>query len=325
MFDIITIGGTLRDIIFYTDEGMVIENRKDSLCEKLIAFELGAKIYIKEVYFVNGGGACNTAVGLSRLGLKTAIIARIGRDKEGDEVIESLKKEGIDTKFVQRDSREATGFSFIATLKKKNVHTILTYRGASDRVKLGTDIKKLKSTKWFYVSSLNCPHWRQILDKMFGLGDGIKVAWNPANVQLKDGYKKLSKYLRKTTVFILNEDEARELVMSAKPLNNLTIEFLLKEIYEMGPKVVVITAGKRGAYAFDGQKVYYQKPLPAKVLNTTGAGDAFAAGFVASLFYKSNDILRALKWGTFNSTSVITKIGAQKGLLTLKEIKKLKT
>ena len=322
-YDIITIGGTLRDIIFYTDEGMVIENRKDSLCEKLIAFELGAKIYIKEVYFVNGGGACNTAVGLSRLGLKTAIIARIGRDKEGDELIKSLKKESIDTKFIQRDSREATGFSFIATLKKKNVHTILTYRGASDRVKLETDIKKLKSTKWFYVSSLNCPQWRQISDKIFSLSNyGVKIAWNPANVQLKVGAKNLIKYLKKTTVFILNEDEARELVATIKPLHNLTIQFLLQEINKMGPKIVVITIGKRGAYAFDGGKIYYQGPIPAKVINTTGAGDAFSAAFVASLFYKPNDIYRALKWGCTNSASVITKIGAQKGLLNKSQIKK---
>ncbi len=91
MYDIVTIGGAMRDIYFYTDEGLIIDNPKDPLREKLIAFELGAKIYIKEVYLGAGGGASNTAAGMARLGLKIATITRVGQDREGDELIKDMK------------------------------------------------------------------------------------------------------------------------------------------------------------------------------------------------------------------------------------------
>jgi len=88
----------------------------------------------------------------------------------------------------------------------------------------------------------------------------------------------------------------------------------------MGPNIIAITVGKKGVYAYDGQKIYYQKSALAKVINTTGAGDSFSAAFVASLFYQPENIKKALKWGVLNSASVIDKIGAQKGLLTKKQI-----
>ncbi|MCH7759762.1 hypothetical protein IID20_05415, partial [Patescibacteria group bacterium] len=90
-YDIVAIGGAMRDIIFYTDDGLILDNPKDPLCEKLIAFELGAKIYIKGVYFDSGGGANNAAAGFAKLGLKTAVILRVGQDREGDALIKALR------------------------------------------------------------------------------------------------------------------------------------------------------------------------------------------------------------------------------------------
>lgn len=324
MYDIIAIGGAMRDIIFYTDEGLIRDNPKDPLVQKLIAFELGAKVYIKEVYFETGGGANNTATGFSKLGLKTGVVLRVGQDREGDALIKEMKKQGLDTRLVQQDKNISTGFSFILSLTRKNVHTIFAYRGANDYLRLPSKILNSLSTKWLYISSLSCPDWQDVLHKIFELKNksNLSIAWNPANVQLRAGYKKLSKYLKRTNVLIINEDEARELVLSKKKFNKLTVHQLLKEIYQMGVKVIAITVGPRGAYAYDGQKIYYQREMPAKVINSTGAGDAFSAGCVASLVYQPKNIQQALRWGVANSTSVIKTIGAHKGLLTKSQISK---
>jgi len=321
-YDILTIGGVMRDIIFLTTEGLVVENPKDVLRQRLIGFELGAKIYVKKVYFEPGGGASNTAVGFSKLGLKTAIMGRVGQDREGDQLIKGLKKNKINTQLMQVDKKVSTGFSFILGLRQiKRAHSIFAYRGTNDSLVFKAKTSELKNIKWFYISSVSSPNWQNVLDKAFSFAKkGIKIAWNPSNVQLKAGYKKLSKNLKQTNILILNEDEARELVLSKKKTKNLNIRYLLKEISTMGPKIVAITIGKKGVYAYDGQKVYYQKPASAKVINTTGAGDSFSAAFVASLFYQPKNIQRALKWGVYNSASVIDKIGAQKGLLTKKQI-----
>lgn len=322
-YDILTIGGVMRDIIFLTTEGLVIDNYQDPLRQRLIGFELGAKIYVKKVYFEPGGGASNTATGFSKLGLKTAIMGRVGLDREGDQLIKSLKKNKIDTHLMQVDKKISTGFSFILGLRHvKRAHSIFAYRGTNDSLIFKAKASDLKNIKWFYISSVSSPDWQNVLNKAFSFAKkGIKIAWNPSNVQLKAGYKKLSKNLKQTNVLILNEDEARELVLSKKKTKNLNIRYLLKEISKMGPKIVSITVGKKGVYAYDGKKVYYQRPAPAKVINTTGAGDSFSAAFVASLFYHPKNIQKALKWGVYNSASVIDQIGAQKGLLTKGQIR----
>lgn len=321
-YDIVTIGGVMRDIIFLTSEGLVVDNTHDPLCQRLIAFELGAKIYVKKVYFESGGGANNTAAGFSKLGLKTAIVGRIGQDREGDQLVKEMKKQKVATRFLQIDKKTSTGFSFILGLKKiKRAHAIFAYRGANDKLGLKYKMSDFKDIPWLYVSSLSCPDWLKVLNKIFPFTEKeTKIAWNPASIQLRAGAKKLAKYLKKTQVLILNEDEARGLVLSNKKSKNLAIKYLLEQIYQMGPKIVVITAGKRGAHAYNGQRFYYQKQAPAKVINTTGAGDSFSAAFVASLFYKPDNIQGALKWGVINSASVIDQIGAQKGLLTKRQI-----
>jgi ribokinase len=323
-YDILTIGGIMRDVIFLTKEGLIIENPQNPLCQRLLSFELGAKIYVNQVHFEAGGGASNTAVGFSRLGLKTAIMGRVGQDREGEELIKGLKKEKVDTRWIQIDKKFSTGFAAILALShRKRAHAIFAYRGSNDNLVLKINKEEVKKAKWIYLSSLSSPIWEKFLKDAFSFKTGkIKLAWNPSNVQLKAGWKSLDKYLRKTDVLILNDDEARELVLSKTRIKNLSNKNLLQHLFQMGPQISIITAGKKGAYAYNG-KMYYQKPAPAKVIHATGAGDSFSAGFISSLFYCPQDIQRALKWGVTNSASVIDHVGAQKGLLNKNQIIKL--
>ncbi len=318
-FDIVTVGGAMRDIFFSTKEGKVVSNEKDPLCRHMIAFELGAKVYVDSVHFESGGGANNTAAGFATLGLNTALIARVGSDREGDSLLKTAKKKGVDVSLVEIDKKISTGFALILTIKGfKRAQTIFAYRGTSDILKV-SDLNF--KTKWAYISSLSCPNWPSILDRVFELKkSGVKFAWNPANVQLKAGAKKLSPWLKKLDVLIFNEDEARELVLSVQKIKDFGMRNLIKIVHKMGPKIVVITVGKKGVYAYDGHKFYFQRPWPSKVVNITGAGDSFSSGFVASLFYKPENIRQALIWGVRSSASVIHRFGAQKGLLTKSQI-----
>ncbi|MCD6471320.1 carbohydrate kinase family protein [bacterium] len=315
-YDIVTIGSATRDLIAFTNEGLLIKNPNDPLRQKLLAFEIGAKIYFNKIYSTNGGGAANAVVSFSKLGLKPALISRIGNDNYGQEIISSLKNRKIDTKFIQKDKKEKTAFSFILTFGKIG-HTIFSYRGALNNLKLDKkQIKKIK-TKWFYISPLTCPDWKKILNYLFT--KKAKFSWNPGLNQIRVNIKK---YLKKTDILILNDDEARELIypLARKNKKLFDIKYLFREIHKFGVKNIAITCGAKGAYASDGKKIYYQKAPKVKLINSTGAGDAFASAFTASLFYKANNLKRALSWGIKNSSSVIRKIGAQNGLLNLKQI-----
>jgi len=333
-FDVITIGGAVKDITFYSDEGKIFSTPQNLTVQKMLAFEYGAKIDIKEAFLGFGGGAANTATALSRLGFKVAAIFRVGNDETGKELTEKLKKEKINVSLIQKDNKLSTGFSFILVAdKKEREHVAFAYRGANKFLALKSkDISSPQfSAEWIYLTSLAGKKWLGNLKLAFDSAtkSGSKVIWNPGNLQLKAGKKALTNYLSRTQVLILNKDEAIELVLSGIKLGRRNPKFINRPVYllnilrEWGPKIVVITNGQKGAWAYDGKRIYQQKIIRAKVLDTTGVGDSFGAAFLGGLM-ATNNINSALKWGMINSASVLTKVGAQNGLLTYKKlIKKL--
>lgn len=323
-FDCLVIGGSTEDLMFYTDESVIIKNpnAKDITRQKLIAFEYGAKIPSQAAYFTMGGGGQNVAVSLAKLGLKVSLLTAVGGDGVSQEIIQNLKINGVDQSLVKVYPKDRSSFSFIVNTGTFKEHVIFTYRGANYVLQINlSDLKTIK-TNWFYLTSLQGDYWKSNLQNIFKVvsANNIKISWNPGGTQLASGYKYLSRYLKQTEILHLNKDEAIELVLSyGKKVNN--IEKLLLTIKAWGPQLVVITDGPNGAYAFDGKKIYYRKAPNTKGINTTGAGDSFCSAFVWGII-KYNDIRLALQAGIINSNSVITEIGAQNGLLTSKQIKK---
>jgi sugar/nucleoside kinase (ribokinase family) len=328
IYDAITIGGATRDIMFYTDEATVMPNpMKDATRQKLVCFEFGAKISIEGSYFTLGGGGNNAAVAFSRLGMKTATALAIGDDDNGQAVMENLKKNKVDTKFVQKIKNKKTGFSFILTLDKEKERTIFLYRGANDELKFRAPSSEIRA-EWFYVSSLPGKNWQNILNKVLRRG---RLAWNPGANQIKAGKKNLIKFMLRTEVLIVNKDEAIELILSDEKYQDKQADFLnqpknlLLALKEWGPKIVVVTDGKNGAYVYDGQNINYLPvvKLGKDAVDLTGVGDAFGSSFVAGLEIYNGDIEKSLRLALVNSASVTTEIGAQNRLLTLKEAKKI--
>jgi len=123
--------------------------------------------------------------------------------------------------------------------------------------------------------------------------------------------------LKLTTVFFVNKEEAEKLAG-----HHADIKELLGQLKDYGPEIVVITDGPRGSYAFDGRDFYHMGILPIDLVEATGAGDAYATGFIAALFH-GRSTAEAMRWGSANSASVVTKIGPQDGLLKLSEMRKI--
>ncbi|MBI3290650.1 carbohydrate kinase family protein [Candidatus Falkowbacteria bacterium] len=329
-FDIVTIGGVVKDHTLFINEARIIPTPQNLTAQKLIAFEYGEKFRTKEAYLTLGGGAANSAVSLSRLGLKTAIITRVGKDEALNNIIKKLKKEKINTKYIQLDAKHLTGFSFIISPnKKERDRTIFHYIGCGEL--MAFDPKKLKNlkTNWFYLSSLAGDKWQKNLKEIFSFAkkQGIKIFWNPGNQQIQVGRKILASQLRQANILSLNKDEAIELVLSGIKLGRKNPNHLNRPVYllnilrEWGPRIVIITEGRKGAWAYDGKKIYRQKIISSKAIDKTGVGDCFGSSFLAGFINENGNIARALKWAIINSASVVSKVGAQNGLLTKKELK----
>jgi ribokinase len=325
-YDFIAIGGVVEDVAFYTDEGVLMDNKSDLLKQKLIGFEYGAKISVENVTRFPGGGANNAAVCLSRLGFKTALLAALGEDEVGKRMIKNLAENNVDTRLVKVVKGGETGFTFVAITKNKE-HIAFVYRGASSSLGISKiEAQMMHYAKWFYVSSLS-GEWEAVLSKIFSVKDAL-VAWNPGNAQLKAGAGKLAPFIKKTAVFMVNKDEAIELAVSIGKHKNKESAFfnemenLLLALKELGPDAVLITDGANGADFYDGEIFYHEDSArvpAAKIADTTGVGDTFCATFIAGLETHGGDYKKAMKLAMKNASANLKEPGAQAGMMTIKD------
>lgn len=325
-YDFITLGGAVEDILIYTKQGIVIDNKKNQACPKLYGFEYGGKVLVEQAETSFGGGAANAAVAFSRLGFKVACIAAIGKDQRGADIIKNFKANKVNTSLIQKIKGQITGFSAIIAGRDRE-HVAFPVRGASHYLEIGRAEKKaIKNSFWLYLTSVS-GEWQKILNQIFSDDITTKIAWNPGQVQLQAGLKVLKPYLAKTELLILNLDEAIELLLSAtatkkpKLKTGLTIDEVAEKLKEYGPGQVLVTDGAKGAVLASDTGLSSFKPKKINdVLNTVGMGDAFGSSFLAGLELYQNDIKSAFELAGANSHRVARSHGAQPGLLFKKQI-----
>lgn len=305
-FDIVSFGSAVIDVFIHTD----VAEKKG-----FMNYKVGEKMLIKDLKFDVGGAGTNTSVAFARLGLKAGCISELGDDANGNKILDLLHKERV--KFLGKIvDRELTGYSAILDSKGGD-RTILTYKGANDEISM-SDIRKFK-TKWLYLSSLLGKSFDTQEALAFRLkGKGVKIAFNPSSYQIKN--LNLTKLLKLTDILILNKEEARMLLDKE---GNKKEKDLLKGLHELTKGIIVITDKNKLISCFDGSKKYFLTPHSnIKVVERTGAGDAFASGFVAGQVVGLS-VDESLKLGLKESENVIQYFGAKNNLIRM-NLKKLK-
>jgi len=315
-YDVITIGSATQDV-YLKSEG--IKHVEDPKHLKEIGFEKGAaecfavgsKIDLEEFHMEFGGGGANTAVSFAKQGFDTATVVKVGDDVIGDQVVKNLEDKKVDILNSKRDKRNKTAYSTIL-LMPSGERTILTYRGAAEKVtKRDVPFSKLNA-KWAYISPSDMP-FSVIKRSIKSLKrSGAKIAMNPSKDYIEKGLRKLKPILKKLDVVILNREEGAELT-GVDYDDPRAIFRKFDKVIDDG--IAVMTDGVRGSMVSDGRYLYragvYEED---KLIDRTGAGDAFGAGFVVGLMRK-NEINYALKIASANAMSVIEDLGAQNGLL----------
>ncbi|MBU0894515.1 MAG: carbohydrate kinase family protein [Nanoarchaeota archaeon] len=301
MFDVITFGSAVIDVFVDTD----IAEKKG-----FMAYPVGSKILLKDIKFDIGGGGTNTAVAFSRLGLKTGYMGKVGDDTDGKSILNVLHKEKI--KFLGKIEKQGiSGYSIILDSKENN-RTILTFKGTNNNLKFDElKLKKIK-TKWLYLTSLlenSFIAQKKLVSYL--ASRGIKIAFNPSSYLIKR--LDLKPILKFCEVIIFNKEEAQMLAKKNKIKN----KNLIKGLHDLGVKIIVITDKNKKIWAYDGIKKYSIQPHKIKVVERTGAGDAFGAGFVAGLIVNKS-IEGCLKLGLKESESVLRHFGAKNNLLRMK-------
>lgn len=307
-------GSNTLDAFVKTDAKLVKihdPSKKDELC---LAYPLGDKILITHLEFKIGGGGTNTAVSFSRQGLKTGYLGMIGKDHNSELVKECLNKEKIT--FLGKYEGE-TGYSVVLDSKARD-RTILTYKGSNNNFKYTKLNKKNLKTKWFYFSSMMSSSLDSLKKlAIFASKNKIKLTFNPSQYLVIKGMKELHPILKNTNTLILNKKEAE--ILTNKTDKKQIFKILKKQIKDY----VIITDAEKGVTCYDGKKIYeVSAKKNIKVVETTGAGDAFSSGFTAGII-KEEDVKTALKRGMIQAESIIQDYGAKDNLIKEKDMKKL--
>lgn len=307
MARILTIGAALQDIYLIDHDDLTPTNiGSEAILGKIL---VGSKIEIDKIAYEVGGSGLNAAVSFARHGHETILMNNIGKDMAGEAVLRTLDCENIDSSYINYPPRVQTGTSVILLDSKSGERTCLTVPGSS-KIFDTFDVYDIDLIKpdWVYVSTLFGDF--QTLQKVFDRAkkSGAKIMFNPGEDELKEP-KKLINLFKYVDVIIMNKKEAAKIVPGT--ILSELISHLNNYI-----ETVIITDASMGGIASNRQETYrFGIYEDVKVKDTTGAGDAFGAGFLAH-FASGKSFRNSLVFASANSSSVISKVGGNSGILT---------
>ena len=312
MARIVSLGSALQDIYLID---------RDDLTSTAIGGEaifgnilVGAKVDIDQLSYEVGGGGINSAITFARHGHDAVFMGNIALDPAGDAIIQVTDREGINSSFISFLKGKPTGTSIILLDTRTGERTILTCRGASEKFdNLRESDLELLMPDWLYVTTLRGD--MGTLGRFFKKAreTRTKIMFNPGVKELAEN-KKLMALLEYVDVLLVNKSEAMQMVPG------VLLEELLYHLNGYVP-TVIITDGAMGGIAGNRKtKEVYRFGIyeDKKIKDATGAGDAFGSGFLAH-FASGKSFKRSLMFASANSTSVISKIGANRGILTGRE------
>ena len=311
IIDFLAVGDIVVDAFIKLKDAHVNCKIDSTSCELCLRF--GDKVPYESLTIVNAvGNSPNASVAASRLGLTSALVSNIGEDKEGEDCLRVLEKDNVITKFITKEKNKTTNYHYVLWYEVDRTilikHTEFEYK-----------FPEPKEVKWIYLSSLaenSLNYHNEILEYLKNHPE-TKLAFQPGTFQMKLGTETLRDIYAHTEIFFCNLEEAGRILKTEER----DILVLAKKIQELGPKIVVISNGPKGAYMYvEGE--LWQMPIYPDItppLERTGAGDAFASTIVSAIALGKTP-LEALTWGPINSMSVVQQIGAQKGLLSREKL-----
>lgn len=321
MKDVISIGDATLDTFIELEKAIVTKNSHgESLC-----LPFADKIPIHKLTKKVAGNAANVAVGISRLGLTSAFWTKLGDDEFAKEVLKKMRDEKVSTRYVQKEKGTVSNFTVV--LNYKGERTQLIHRLPRDY----NPPDNLEPAQYFYLTAMGENHnlaYAELLS--FMIKKKVKLAYNPGKFQITCKEKICLDLLPYVEILFVNKEEAELIIhgeaanyhKNTKQLPKRHIKEIMKELYKLGPEVIVVTDGVKGSYAFADNTFYHLPIFNGPLVERTGAGDAYATGFLSAKIH-GKTTREAMRWGTFNSWSVVQFIGPQDGLLTLSRMKKM--
>jgi ribokinase len=255
-----------------------------------------------------GGSAANSMVALARLGCKVSFIGKVGADREGRMLLQSFCEEGVDTTMVTR-ARHGRSGTAIGFVDRRGQRALYIDPGVNDEIEFDELSTELASrTKFLHLTSFVGEKSLQVQEKLLkALPERVRVSFDPGIIYARLGLKKLKPIIKRTFVVMPNSIELRLLTGEAD------YRKAAESLLNVGVGLVAIKLGAKGCYVSDGKERHLIQAYRVRVVDTTGAGDAFSAGFLYGLI-KNKTILNCGKIGNLVASKCIMRVGARAGL-----------
>ena len=274
---------------------------------------------VDEIFAATGGCAANTGVSLAKLGLRVGLIGKVGNDAFGDFVIQDMAAKGLEVTGIRRSDTVGTSKTMIIPVIGEDRRFIHTVGANGDLSYEDIDLDDIARASVLYVGGyLVLPKLEQeSLVRLFAFGkaQGAKTMLDvivPAGSADHHVTTHLAQVLAYTDVFLPNDDEARLLTGMVDPVAQA------KRFLDYGCPNVIITMGEKGALAATQNEMLRAPSFQMEVIDPSGAGDAFDAGYIFGLLHGWS-LQRTLEFASAIGASACTKLGCTPGVFTLAE------
>lgn len=271
-----------------------------------------------------GGSAANTIYGLAKLGLSTGFCGAIGDDEEGKVLLKDFEKVGVDTSRIRLKPKAKTG-SVLCISDRGGRRSLYAQPGANSRLQIDDlDFDYINQAEIMHLTSFaDDDQFQMSLGLLVRLKPSVRLSFTPGAIYAAKGLNRLSPFLSRTQFLFVNLSELQQ-------LTGEELEDGVQKCRQAGCRTVVVTLGKGQkigkttavAYIRDAENEYIVEPYSlnlAAEVDTTGAGDAFAAGFLYSVV-KGKGPAECGHLGDFVAKLCISNTGARRGLPTAEEV-----
>lgn len=278
--------------------------------------KLGETIFGNDFYESCGGKGANQAVAVSKLGMKTEMIGMVGKDSQGEKLIQNLNKYGIISDNVIK-SDELTGRAII-TVDKKGDNNIIVIPGSNFKITKEhiQDKQDVIASSDVVILQNEIPSETVEFSLLKAKELGKITIFNPAPARKLSG-----EVFKNTDYLILNETEMEE-IFEIKFNDEEYTEKISSKKKEYGIKNIILTLGDKGSILFsEDNNIKKYDVYKVKAVDTTAAGDSFIGAFTMKICEIGNPD-EAIKYATAVSAIVVTRQGAQDSIPTREEIEK---
>jgi ribokinase len=268
--------------------------------------------FVTDLKISGGGSAANTIVGLARLELNTGFVGKVASDMEGKFLLDELREEGVDVNGIAVTTMGRSG-KVMGYIDQQGDRALYVDAGVNKQLEYADiNLDYVSGTKFLHLSSFVAEKPFDAQKRLINMLSGVQVCFDPGAIYARKGFAELKPIIQRSFAVLPNKLEIE--LLTGQDYREGASTFM-----DLGAELVAVKLGKQGCYVTDGKESHTIEAYQVEAVDTTGAGDAFDAGFIYGLV-KGKDLFECGRLGNFVASRCVLAMGARTGLPRLADL-----